>query len=617
MKFADIVFENPLQEERHSRLFYRTSGEIWQEGESHFLSPNSHFDFTTYFNSLSIRKLRLYTSVSGISLHLKLRGGSCEIRRGEAGNFSHQGDFEQEAIKASPSSEWKVLDIPFHPSRAAVLSTFSISTFEGRVEVGECYWEVSGVKEREVRLAIVSTTFEKEAFIQKTIKALKEDFFSEFGSSHFFVIDNGRTLDSTLGDKNIDIIPNPNVGGAGGFSKGMLEAIKSGSRFTHVLLMDDDVEICTESIKRTVRLLSILKPEWREAFISGAMLLLDCRNLQWEDAGFMTKQGWFAAQKPVLGMDQVEGLVRNETFEPTEEMKKQQYAAWWYCSIPVETIRRMGMPLPIFFRGDDAEYAYRAHPKIITMNSICTWHKNFHNNYNAAVERYLVTRNVLIDRFATGFAPDSDFMYSMKNSLRLELKKFGYDNASLVLDGFEEFLRGPKFLANPLRVQEAFKRANRSQEQMLDFDSLQKEAKNIPELEDFDVRALTFQEIYSDSPRIFPERVFDFATDNSQRLIKSKGSGYAVIPAVGWAYPAGRIRGKRVLVLVDWFNQKGCIRVKDKERFEQISRRYARDMRYFKTHTAHLRSIWSSAGTTFTTSAFWESYLKRAKRLEE
>lgn len=617
IKFANIIFENPLQEERYSRLFYRTDGETWEEGGTRFLSPNSYFDFTTYFNSLSVGKLRLYTSLSGISLHLELRGGACKIYRGEAGNFSHKGEFEKEGIRVDPSAEWKILDIPFTPSPAAVLSTFSISTFKEKVEVGNCYWEVASAQNREIRLAIISTTFKKEAFIQKTISALKKDFFSEFTSSHFFVIDNGRTLDTSLGDKNIEIIPNPNVGGAGGFAKGMLEATKKKNRFTHMLLMDDDVEVCTESIKRTIRLLSILKPEWREAFIAGAMLLLDCRNLQWEDAGFMTKQGWFAAQKPVLGMDQVEGLIRNETFQPTEEMKKQQYAAWWYCSIPIETIERVGMPLPVFFRGDDAEYAYRADPKLITMNSIGTWHKNFHNNYNAAVERYLVIRNVFIDRFSTGFAPDSDFMYSMKNSLRLELKKFGYDNASLVLDGFEDFLRGPKFLANPLRVQEAFKRANQSQERMLDFDSLQKEAKNIPELEDFDVRSFTFQEICSDTSRLLPERIFDFATNNSQRLIKSKGNGYAVIPAVGWAYPAGKIRGKRVLVLIDWFNQKGCIRIKDPERCEQISKRYARDMRYFKTHTAHLKSIWSSAGATFITPAFWEAYLKRAKTLEE
>ena len=113
------------------------------------------------------------------------------------------------------------------------------------------------------------------------------------------------------------------------------------------------------------------------------------------------------------------------------------------------------------------------------------------------------------------------------------------------------------------------------------------------------------------------ERLIDFAAQNGQRFIQTRGEGYAVIPAEGWEYPAGEIRGKRVLVLIDWFNRRGCIRTKDRERFEQISKRYARDLRYFKAHTSHLRSIWASAGATFTTPSFWEAYLKRAASLEE
>ena len=617
IRFANVIFENPLQEERHSRLFYRGNGQAWKEGESRFLSPGSFFDFTTYFNSLSVKKLRLYTSASSFSLHLELRGGRCEVTKGSAGNFSHEGEFEKEALPVPASEEWHTFSIPFTPRESDVLSSFAIRTHEEKVEVGECYWELETEEVKDARLAIISTTFKKESYIQKTIRAFKEDFFKDFGSSHFFVIDNGRTLDPALGDENISIISNPNVGGAGGFAKGMLEAMKEGDKFTHVLLMDDDVEICTESVKRTARLLSILKPEWKKAFVAGAMLNFDNKNLQMEDAGFMTKKGRFAPQKPVLGVDQVEGLVRNETFEPLEEMKKQGYASWWYCAIPIGEIERIGLPLPLFLRGDDAEYSLRAEAKIITMNSIGLWHMAFQVKYSAAVERYQVVRNVFVARFATGFAPYSDFLFDMKNSLRLELKKFGYDNASLVLDGFEDFLRGPRFLSNPLRVQDAFKRANKAQEQMVDFSTLQQRASTIAELQNFDVFSLSYQDIHSQKERALPERIFDFASANGQRLVKTKGEGYAVIPAEGWEYPASEIRGKRVLVLIDWFNRKGCIRTKDKERFNQISKRYERDMYYFKTHLSHLKSIWAAAGMAFTTERFWNEYLRRARALTE
>lgn len=68
------------------------------------------------------------------------------------------------------------------------------------------------------------------------------------------------------------VIPNDNVGGAGGFTRGMITAMEQNPKATNILLMDDDVAVSPESIKRTYNLLRILKPEHREDMISGAML---------------------------------------------------------------------------------------------------------------------------------------------------------------------------------------------------------------------------------------------------------------------------------------------------------------------------------------------------------
>ena len=78
---------------------------------------------------------------------------------------------------------------------------------------------------------------------------------------------------------HISIVPNPNVGGAGGFARGMLEALAGGA--THVLLMDDDVHVSPESFKRTYNLLSLVKNCYKQAFLNGAMLSLEEPNLQY------------------------------------------------------------------------------------------------------------------------------------------------------------------------------------------------------------------------------------------------------------------------------------------------------------------------------------------------
>ena len=194
---------------------------------------------------------------------------------------------------------------------------------------------------------------------------------------HMYVMDNGRTLDAEkLSGDRIQVIPNDNVGGAGGFTRGMITAMEQNPKATNILLMDDDVAVSPESIKRTYNLLRILKPEHREDMISGAMLNYEIGEDQWEDIGNMTQQGTFAGCKPQLR-------------------------------------------LTLFVRCDDAEYGIRCKTGFITMNSLCVWHMSFFERYNAAVERYQTTRNTMIAQATCGMAPGADFMRELHNNIRL------------------------------------------------------------------------------------------------------------------------------------------------------------------------------------------------------
>lgn len=191
------------------------------------------------------------------------------------------------------------------------------------------------------------------------------------------VVDNGRTLDAKdVESERIFLHPNPNAGGAGGFARGMIEAMEQAPRATHVLLMDDDVSISPESIIRTFNLLSIVNDDYSEAFLSGAMMSMDQPNLRYEDVGFVACNGKYFPAKNLAYVDVLHDCVANEAFvhcNPEEagydaDRMSQSYAAWWYCVIPVSVIDREGLPLPIFVRTDDVEYSLRAHAKIMTMN---------------------------------------------------------------------------------------------------------------------------------------------------------------------------------------------------------------------------------------------------------
>lgn len=176
-----------------------------------------------------------------------------------------------------------------------VIVGFIIKT-EGSVDIRNSYYELEIDGDlNDVELVLSTTTFKKEAFIERNIGLVKEQIVESADPIaehfHMYVMDNGRTLDAEkLTSDRITVIPNDNVGGAGGFTRGMITAMEQDPKATNILLMDDDVAVSPESIKRTYNLLRILKEEHREDMISGAMLNYEIGEDQWEDIGNMTPQ---------------------------------------------------------------------------------------------------------------------------------------------------------------------------------------------------------------------------------------------------------------------------------------------------------------------------------------
>ena len=618
MKFANVLLETNPRSVAYPALYCRSDhpvifNETQGEWEMHGAGT---FDFSTYFNSLSVRKLKQFTKAKSFTLHLELKGAACEVQQTMGDAFAHD-PIEVEGVHRglSASRQWQSVDMPLTITDDMVIVGFIIRT-EGSVDIRNSYYELEIDGDlNDVELVLSTTTFKKEAFIERNIGLVKEQIVESADPIakhfHMYVMDNGRTLDAEkLTSDRITVIPNDNVGGAGGFTRGMITAMEQDPKATNILLMDDDVAVSPESIKRTYNLLRILKEEHREDMVSGAMLNYEVGEDQWEDIGNMTPQGTFAGCKPGMRLTLFEDLIYNEMFTPTKWQRNNMYAAWWYCCIPISVIEKNGLPLPVFVRCDDAEYGIRCKTGFITMNSLCVWHMSFFERYNAAVERYQTTRNTMIAQATCGMAPDADFMKELHNNIRLELKKFGYANAELCLDAFEDFLKGPEFIKKPGQSEKSFMVANRNKEQLVDFETLQSRADQDPELAGFSIKNVDRQLIDGDKSRSLAERLEDLITDNNQRYIKKDGAGYAVIPLQGWLYPAGAIRGKHKLVVLDWYNRKGTIRTKDVQRYQKIKKRYMRDLKYYKANINRLRKEYAAARAELTSIEYWKNYLK-------
>lgn len=634
IRFANVLLETKPRALSYPTMYYHTDQLLTPDARTGdwTIAGAGTVDFTTYFNALSVLKLLKYTRATAFRLHIDIKSAKpVTVTQTRAERLSMQPQLVESVTADVPGdNKWHEVTLDITTDPTTVIAGFQIAT-QAKTAIRNGWYEVEFDGEaHDVELAIATTTFRKEKFIERNIDLVKTELLgSDYDIAKHLtmhVIDNGRTLDAAaLSDAHVTVTPNENVGGAGGFARGMIESLEQTTPATHVLLMDDDVEVSPESILRTYNLLRIVNDEYAEAFVSGAMLNIEDTQDQKEDTGYIsTYDGSCVPAKPPLQVTKFVDVVYNECYD--EQMSvpadAHRYAAWWYCVIPTAVIERNGLPLPVFVRFDDVEYGIRCNPKFMTMNGICVWHAKFDIRYNAGVERYQTIRNQMIGQMTTGLVPDTKTMlHSLHHMVDLECRKFNYTDAELALQGFEDFLKGPKFIMQPV-AQECFMRANREKEQLVSFDELREQARQLG-IDDFDPDMLTRQVIDFDEPRTLKQRAFDFLTRNGQRFgadkfaakkIDGDVSGdrveYTIIPSAGWLYPAGMIHNENIIIAIDWATRKGVIRVKDVKRYQEVQKRYKRDLAYYKKHADRLSREYLTAAPRMESVEFWKAYLQ-------
>ncbi len=593
------------------------------------------FDFTTFFNSLSIMKWRRYTVATKFFLHIELKGGACKLFQTSADSYSYYPNVLHNTLNINASDEWQIFDIELDTVQAEVVHAFRLEV-ESETFIRNTYYytEVDEASLRDVELALCTTTFKKEEYIKRNIDIINnrllksgEDVANHF---HMHVVDNGRTLEpSQLENEYITVHPNPNAGGAGGFARGMIEALEQTPKATHVLLMDDDVRISAESIIRTYQLLRIVNNEYKEAFVSGAMMNMDEPEVRIEDIGYVDANGkYYPLKSGEQGcadeyghMNVLHDMVFSESFtipesvSTREDMCKQSYAAWWYCVIPSSMIEKNGLPLPFFVRCDDVEYNLRCRPKLMCMNGICVWHEPFNMRYSAAVERYQMMRNVQIGQFSTNMASMTDFQRDFRRTVRLDIRKFNYDDVILSLEGFEDFLKGPSFIAKPGQAESSYLDSLKKQEKFQSFEQAYDEVKKLG----IDLYKVTACDVMKRSTVRKPRSPWTYLTYfvarqqlGGQRLAGSKyydKKTPVLIDGKGYYDPDRKTDHHDIIIAIDMERKRVAIRRVDQKRFKILWKRYKDDLKIYRDNKERLKQEYEAASKILTSVAFWKAYL--------
>ncbi|MDO4460013.1 MAG: glycosyltransferase [Clostridia bacterium] len=594
--YPELIYHSTNSKKVNSILFDSENG-------SHVLLKNKGYDFGAYLNVLSLGKWKNFTYAKNFRLVLKVKGkATIELYDLYRNSRNVNRSILAELSVNTNEEEEIVINVPGTNSDLVAFRITAFSSFE----IYSGYWcaDVEDEELRRVRISIATTTFRKEEYIKKNVQMLKDKVLSsdEMKDSLFVnVVDNGRTLSpEEINGTNIRLIPNPNVGGSGGYSKGMLESLALEDKPTHVLLMDDDVLIMSEAIFRTFYLLRILKPEHNDRFVSGAMFDYDTRNIQYEDVGYVhADDGSYSPVKERMNMNKVRNLLKNEEMSKIE--RPNMYAGWWYCCIPTHIIEKNGVSLPLFVRGDDVEFSLRNNAKFITLDGICIWHVGFAGKFNAAMELYQVHRNSLAFQAISGVVPEINFYSRIRRMFWVELTRFSYDNCEQLLDSIDDFMKGPEFLNN-LNGEKCLKEHSAKNEK---FRSMNE-----------------FPGSYSIKAKIENQEVYDYEKLN---II---GKLWYVCTLNGHIWPNFLLRNYPMVIAFDWFNVPGknvmrkrllAVNPHDKTAYlREINRkrcfgllaRYRKVMGNYRKNHASVEAAYRAEFTKVTGREFWEDYLR-------
>lgn len=565
----------------------------------HILEQYKISDFMTYYNCLQVTRWKTYTNATNFCIKLKIKG-RISIEVYEIYRNSKNVNFSTLVNEVYECSEPMEVTVPIPETNKDLVGFKMIALSDVELYSANYSAEVEESEIRHVKLSLVTTTFKKQEYIKKNIAMMKKRIICDNSDlkGHIFihVIDNERALNPEDYDcEDLKIYPNKNVGGAGGFTRGMIEAMNLEDRATHVLLMDDDVMLAPESVFRTYYLLSIVKDEYKDSFVSGAMFDYDIRERQYEDVGYVhEKDASYGPLKPALDMRNLSGILENEEyFGKTEE---NSYAGWWFCCIPVAQIDKNGLPLPVFVRGDDVEFSLRNDTGFITLNGICIWHIGFAGKFNAALELYQVHRNSFIIQAASGICPDITFIKRIKNFFWKEITRFGYNNAELLIDSVDDFMKGPEWLMS-LDGEQSLKEHAAKNEKLIPLT----EYKEWPHL----LRDDPY--VYWGLPRW--KKFLFIITINCHLCPDFILRKWPEAINYDWHYSPGKYFRRKYIVAINVNERTGYMRTMNRKRCFALIKRYNKVMKNYKKNYDKVAAQYREKFSEMTTEEFWRRYL--------
>ncbi|MBR2553228.1 MAG: glycosyltransferase [Aeriscardovia sp.] len=325
--------------------------------------------------------------------------------------------------------------------------------------LSDCSWQVPLAQhntDTPHTISLAITTFNRPTYCLNQLRVMGQDANLHQRLDTIYCIDQGQDcVDQQPGFQDVATALGPslsyfhqkNLGGSGGFARGMYETLIAHKSYA-CMLLDDDAISEPESILRAIQFSDYTTKPF---IIGGGMFHLDDRTSLFSSGECIDwKRMWYY---PALG------LPYNHDFalEPLRDCPElhqrvdEDYNGWWMCLIPCQVIQKIGLPLPVFIKFDDIEYGLRAQKAeiaTISLPGVAVWHQAWHEKDQTRTwEEYFAERN----RFLTMLLHEphkpttrvmlESFFDEINLGLRLQ-----YSSMALRHLALQDLLQGPQHL---------------------------------------------------------------------------------------------------------------------------------------------------------------------------
>lgn len=456
------VFRDVLHSEAPSRSLRNVS---WERFSARF-PENLHVSFASYFNAFPASYWQEHTDVDEVRLDVAVEGSAhVELFRSNARGKYVRIDAAEITdgvaqfvvpLKSFGDGGWLWFDFEATHGPAALVS-------------GTWSAPAGAARRGPTRLTVAIPSFNMPQACVEQIHRFAQHPEVLAAVNRVIIVDQGtkRVRDSdgfveaeaALGDK-LRVIEQANLGGSGGFSRGMLEMLNESSSGA-VLLLDDDAEAEPESILRAAAFNDFARAA---SIVGGHMLNANDRTVLHSYGETINYSSfWWEPVDPALSsLD-----FRKKSIRTTPALSRRldvPYNGWWMCLIPREVVERVGLSLPMFIKWDDAEYSLRAGEAgiaTVTLPGMAAWHVPWDEKDDGLDwQAYFHQRNRWVS--ALLHSPSSRGGGLARKSFASDLKhllSMQYTAATLRGRALEDVLSGPKHMVGTLATSASEARA--------------------------------------------------------------------------------------------------------------------------------------------------------------